>query len=99
MTTPEAPITIRPGYADDQPAVARLALLDSAEQPPPSPLLLAEVDGEIRAALSLKDGSAIADPFVLTGHVLELLRAHARALSTPRARKQRRVRRLAARPA
>jgi hypothetical protein len=99
MVPPDAPITIRRAYADDQGAVAKLAMLDSAEQPPPAPLLLAEVDGELRAALSLEDGSAVADPFFLTGHILELLRAHATAVATPRARKPRRLRRLATRPA
>lgn len=72
-------ITIRPAYADDQLALQRLAELDSAEQPPPHPLLLAEYDGELRVALSLRDGTAIADPFYPTAAVLRMLRAHVRA--------------------
>ena len=77
MNTPA--ITIRPAYADDQLALERLAALDSAKQPPPRPLLLAEFDGDLRVALSLRDGSAIADPFFPTAAVLQMLRAHVRA--------------------
>jgi hypothetical protein len=69
-------ITIRPAYADDAVALARLAVLDSAEVPA-GPLLLVEADGELRAALSLSDGSAIADPFAPTAQLLALLRQHA----------------------
>jgi hypothetical protein len=81
-------ITIRPAYADDHAVLARLAALDSA-QVPPGPLLLAEIDGEVRAALSLRDGSAIADPFAPTVHVLALMRTHARAAARPRAGRRR----------
>ena len=78
MTT--SSITIRPAYADDQLAIQRLAELDSRLTPPPSPLLVAEVDGELRAALSLSDGTAIADPFVLTATTIALMRQHAKEL-------------------
>jgi hypothetical protein len=87
-----ASITIRPAYADDQLALGRLAALDSAEIPS-GPLLLAEVDGSLRAALSLADDGAIADPFFPTLHLLELLRAHAAVTATPaRARRGYRLR-------
>jgi hypothetical protein len=69
-------ITIRPAYADDAQALTRLAVLDSA-QLPAEPLLLAEADGELRAALSLADGSVIADPFAPTAQLVALLRTHA----------------------
>jgi hypothetical protein len=81
MSPLAAPITIRPGYADDDLALTRLAALDSALRPPPRPLLLAEVGGELRAALSLTDGSAIADPFFPALHLVRLLRAHASAIA------------------
>ncbi len=58
MTTHIAQITIRPAYADDYDALARLAALDSAQGVPHRPLLIAEVDGILRAALSLRDGIA-----------------------------------------
>lgn len=71
-----AQIMIRPAYADDYEALARLAALDSAVEVPPRPLLIAEVDGSLRAALSLRDGSSIADPFFASAQLLVLLRAH-----------------------
>ena len=79
-----AAITIRPAYADDESALTRLAALDSTERPPATPVLLAEVDGEVQAALSLRDGSAIADPFRPTLHILALLRTHAEQTARPR---------------
>jgi hypothetical protein len=87
----DAAITIRPAYADDQAALTRLAALDSAEHAPAVPVLLAEVDGEVQAALSLRDGSAIADPFRPTLHILALLRTHAEQTTRP-ATPQRRYR-------
>jgi hypothetical protein len=84
MSTLTASITIRPAYADDELALIRLAALDSAAAPPPPPRILAEVDGELRAALSLADGTAVADPFFATADILALLRAHA-ATGAPRA--------------
>jgi hypothetical protein len=81
MNTPE--ITIRPEYSDDELALVRLAALDSSE-PPARPLLLAEVDGEVHAAISLRDGSSIADPFQPTTAIVELLRARAKTVATPR---------------
>jgi hypothetical protein len=71
-------VTIRPAYADDDAAVARLAALDSAA-PLAEPLLLAEVDGELRVALSLNDGAVVADPFFPTRAVIALVRRHAAA--------------------
>jgi hypothetical protein len=78
MSADTASITIRPAYADDDAVLRRLAALDSA--PVPSrPALLAEVDGEARAALSLTTGAAVADPFHLTQDLVELLRTRAQA--------------------
>jgi hypothetical protein len=81
--TATATIMIRPAYADDGAAVARLAALDSSAVPA-EPLLLAEVDDELRAALSLADASVIADPFFPTLDLIELLRTHAAALNADR---------------
>jgi hypothetical protein len=75
-------ITIRRACADDDAALFTLAALDSSEVPM-APLLLAEVDGVLRAALSLDDDSAIGDPFFPTVGLIELLRTHA-AASEPR---------------
>ncbi len=71
-----AEITIRPAYADDDEALVRLATLDSAPVPA-GPLLLAEVDGDLRAALATDDGTVIADPFSRTVELIALLRKHA----------------------
>ena len=71
-------VTIRPAYPDDEAAIMRLAALDSAAVPA-WPFLLAEVEGELRAALSLSSGRAIADPFEETARVVEMLRAYAGA--------------------
>jgi hypothetical protein len=91
---PPAAITIRPAYAHDLSAVAYLAALDSAPMPP-SPVLLAEVDEQPRAALSLADQSVVADPFFPTVDLVALLRTHAATISDERAprRSRRAVRR------
>lgn len=83
-------ITIRPARAADAVALTRLAALDSASGPPPAPLLLAEVDGALRAALSLSDGSSIADPFYPTVELLELLRVRAAGANGARRGRRRR---------
>ena len=69
------PVVLRPARDDDAPAVATLAALDSAD-PPRGPLVLAEVGGRLRAALSLSDGATIADPFHPSAGLVRLLRAH-----------------------
>ncbi len=81
MTYSTAAIVIRPGDADDTSAISRLASLDSATSNPPAPLLLAEVDGVLRAALSLQDRSAVADPFFPSAGLVELLRTRAAMLA------------------
>lgn len=73
FTTPT--ITLRPATAQDAAAVRRLAALDSAAVPAP-PLLLAEADDALRAALSTATGAAVADPFYRSAGLVSLLRAH-----------------------
>ena len=92
--TNTAPITIRRAHPEE-PGLLRIAALDSARIPS-SPLLVAEVDGRVRAVLSLEDGKAIADPFYPTRDLLELLRAHAAGLA--RARRPGLLQRLTLRP-
>ena len=41
---------------------------------PPAPLLLAESDGEVVAALSTVTGDVVTDPFRATADLVELLR-------------------------
>jgi hypothetical protein len=70
-------ITIRRSTEDDRAAIVRLAQLDDREVPS-GDSLLAYVDGELRAAVSLrKSGGSVADPFHLTGDVVELLQLRA----------------------
>ena len=88
-----AAVTIRISLERDAPAVARIAELDSARAPA-APLLLAEVDGEPRAAISLTDGAVVANPFHATAELVELLRARRLQLRAPApARRLPRVRR------
>ncbi len=75
----EGAITLRYGFPDDEPAIARLAALDCAAVPN-RPILLAEVAGELRAALSLADGSVVAHPFYPTRTLVDLLGERARQL-------------------
>lgn len=87
MTNPmQHEILIRCACADDGPDLVRLAALDSADSLPPAPLLVAELDGVLSAALSLRDGSAIADPFKRTAAVVELLRLRAAGQAAGRRR-------------
>jgi hypothetical protein len=65
-------LRIRYATAEDAADLRRLAALDSATLPP-APLLVAELDGELQAALSLWDGRAIADPFRKTEALVQLL--------------------------
>jgi hypothetical protein len=71
-------ITIRRAHPEE-PGVLRVAALDSAKVPA-APLLVAEVDGQVRVVMSVHSGHSIADPFHPTIELLELLRAHAASL-------------------
>jgi hypothetical protein len=75
-----AAITVRVGGPSDVPAIARIADLDSSVKLPRSPLLVGERCGAIVAALSLRDGHLVADPFVPTADLVALLRLRARQL-------------------
>jgi hypothetical protein len=92
MTHTTAPtISIRHATAGDGPALVRLAALDSAPVPYGDDVLLAEVDGRLRAALDVSEARAIADPFARTAELVELLRVHAsRAMPVARGRRERR---------
>jgi hypothetical protein len=70
-------LTIRRADLADLAALDRLAALDSAAAPA-GDVLVAEVAGELWAALEIDTGSTIADPFRASGELVELLRLHAR---------------------
>lgn len=69
----EAALTIRPARRTDTGALLSLAALDSA-RPLTGERLVAEVDSRIIAAVSLRDGRSIADPFTPSAGAVEMLR-------------------------
>ena len=72
-------VRIRLACDEDAAGLRRLADLDSAGVPA-GPVLVAEVDGELRAAVSLVDAVVIADPFSRTLALVELLGVRAAQL-------------------
>jgi hypothetical protein len=66
-------LTIRRADSSDTVALYRLAALDSAS-PPTGRALLAEVGGELWAAIEIDSGAVIADPFRPSGELVDLLR-------------------------
>lgn len=69
-------IIIRTAHESDSEALRRLAALDSARVPA-GDVLVAEVDGELRAALGVRGREVVADPFHPTAGLVELLAARA----------------------
>ena len=72
-------VTIRLSRPEDRVAILHLAELDG-RRAPSGESILAIVAGELRAALSLGGGDAIADPFWPTAELVELLRVRDAAL-------------------
>jgi hypothetical protein len=70
---------MRRAYPDDAAALARLAALDCGRIPT-GDVLVAEVDGELWAAVSVESSGAIADPFRPSAGVVRLLRMRAAQL-------------------
>jgi hypothetical protein len=68
-------VLIRRAYPDDAAALAVLAQLDSTRLPADS-YLVAEVEGELKAALGLKSGAIAADPFHPSAPLVRLLHLH-----------------------
>jgi hypothetical protein len=93
---PFSHVTLRFAFPDDERALCTLAALDSSPRPA-SPVLVAEVDGRMRAALSLADGDVIADPFYPAEHLVKLLRTRARHLAGGKGRGRSALARLRAR--
>src|SRR3954471_19193287 len=89
----ESSVVIRiatPGDVDD---LRRLAALDSARALLGT-VLVAQSDGIIRAAYSVEQGRAIADPFLPTAGLVELLKARTRLLQDGAVQRPRSARRL-----
>lgn len=65
-------LVIRRSSPADHGSLHRLALLDSAPEPH-GPMLVAEREGLLVAAVPLAGGRSIADPFVPSGDIVGLL--------------------------
>ena len=75
-----ADVTIRVAAPEEWDSIDRLAQRDSAPPPPRDAMLVAEVGGEMLAAVSVRNGYAIADPFRHSNGHVALLRARAEQL-------------------
>jgi hypothetical protein len=84
--TSTASITIRRATVSDDADLERLARLDS-QRPVAGPHLLALVDDEAVAAVSLPAGRVFADPFAASADVVALLRERADAIRGAGARR------------
>jgi len=73
-------VVLRRAQRQDANALDRLAALDGVRRPA-GELMLAEVDGEILAAVPVEGGRAIADPFRPTADLVDLLRSRTRPLA------------------
>ena len=80
MTTySDTAITIRRATEADATALRRLAQLDGARLPD-GDLLVAEVEGDLRAALRVSDRAYVADPFFPSKELVGLLDVRAQRL-------------------
>ena len=69
----DAAVLIRPASPRDETQIARLAALDERPQLPRGERLVGELEGRVVAALDVRSGRTVADPFVPTIKILELL--------------------------
>jgi len=83
LDTASDAVVLRRAQESDTRALRRLADLDDGA-PLAGDALLAEQDGQLRAAISLHSGRVIADPFHLTTDLVTLLRARADLLDRER---------------
>jgi hypothetical protein len=81
-------VVLRLARDEETDVVSRLAALDDAPPVLDGEVLLAVVDDEAVAALSVRDGRVIANPFVRTEEAVALLRLRATHLSVARPRRR-----------
>jgi hypothetical protein len=81
-------VELRLAEHDDAGIIRRLAALDDARELE-GPVLLALIDGDAVAGLSLRDRRVVANPFVPTTHAVALMRLRAEHLSSAPARRRR----------
>jgi hypothetical protein len=87
--SPAVSISIRPFADHDAQAVRVVAQRDSSTVPAGA-LLVAAVDGQVRAVLSLDTGEVVADPFAPSVALVDLLHTRARQLDGRPVRRRRR---------
>jgi hypothetical protein len=75
-------VALRMAESDEAAVVRRLAALDD-QAAPDGPVLLALMDGEAVAALSLLDRRVVANPFLCTRDLIQLLRLRAEHIAGP----------------
>jgi hypothetical protein len=92
-------ITIRRATPGDAAALQRLFDLEGRRLSS-EPVLVAELDGTIEAAITLTGSESVANPFLPTAHLVEMLRAQAlHALAGARSARDGRFLRRAPHPA
>jgi hypothetical protein len=79
---------VRFAHPDEAGTLRRLAQLDDAAELA-NEILVATLDADVVAALSLDDGRVVANPFVYTSDAVQLLRRTATALTGRRRRRWR----------
>jgi hypothetical protein len=90
-------LAIRRGRPSDAAELRAVAELDSA-RPLTGDTIVAVADGRLVAAVSLHDGRVVADPFVPTADIVEMLRIHTAGGRSRAARPRRALPRLLPRP-
>jgi hypothetical protein len=81
-------IVIRSATAADERALNVLAVLDGGTKRPAGQILLAEVEGRVRAAIG-SNGHSVSDPFWPSADLVSMLRVHADAVGTVKPRASR----------
>ena len=84
---PAEPVMLRLSCVHDDDVLARLAVLEG-RRAPKGQHVVAEVRGVVVAALPLGPGSALADPFRPTAHLIPLLELRAKQLGDDRRRRR-----------
>lgn len=90
-------VTIREATAADAQSLVRLAALDS-RRVPAGRVVVAELDGELLAAVPVNGGEPVADPFRRTAELVRLLELRAAQLREAAAEGERLHRRRGLRP-
>jgi hypothetical protein len=86
-------VLLRLTTINDADAIERLAALEGMAEPD-CRCIVAEVDGTVIAALPLRGGAVMADPFRPTAHLVPLLELRAKQLTAPSQQRRTGLRRL-----